>query len=185
MFQQVLNDTKQEFEKVITFLKEELSKFRTGRASPALVEDIKVECYGGVYRLKEVAAISVPDPKSIVVQPWDKTITQDIMRAISAANIGLNPVPDQDVVRLHLPSLTEEYRKELIRFSSQKMEEARQVMRRFREEAWAKVQALAKEGKIREDDKFRAKDELQKLMDEYNGKIDEMGKKKEEEIMTS
>lgn len=185
MHQNILNETKPEFEKTLQFLKEELARLRTGRASPALVEDLKVECYGGVYRLKEVAAISVPDAKSIVIQPWDKAITQDVMRAITSANIGLNPVPDQDIIRLHLPSLTEDYRKELLKFSVQKMEEARQVMRRFREEAWTKVQALAKDGKIREDDKFRAKDELQKLVDEYNGKIEEIGKKKEEEIMTS
>lgn len=185
MYQNILNETRSEFEKITQFLKEELAKLRTGRATPALVEDIKVECYGGVYRLKEVAAISVPDVKSIVIQPWDKAITQDVMRAIAMANIGLNPVPDQDVIRLHLPSLTEDYRKELLKFSAQKMEEAKQVMRRFREEAWTKVQAFAKEGSIREDDKFRAKDELQKLVDEYNGKIDEMGKKKEEEIMNS
>jgi len=180
MYQPILNETKQEFEKVMSFLQEGLAKLRTGRASPSLVEDVQVECYGSSMRLKEVAAISTPDPKSILIEPWDKAIVPDIIKAISASGVGLNPVPDQDVIRLHLPVLTEEYRKDLLRFAGQKQEEARQTMRRWREEAWGKIQALEKDKKIREDDKFRAKDELQNLVDEYNDKIEEMGKKKEE-----
>lgn len=181
-YKEIIQKIKPELEKVISFLENELVKIRTGRASPSLVEDLIVECFGGKFPLRQLASISSPEPKQIVIQPWDKSYIGPIEKAISNSNLGLSPIVDKDLIRISLPPLSEEYRKDLLRFLSEKQEEARKTIRRWREKAWDEIQEKAKEGEIREDDKFRSKDELQKLVDEYHKKIEETGERKKREI---
>ncbi len=181
-YQEIVNKIKPELDKVTTFLDRELQKVRAGRATPALVEDVIVDCFGQKFPLKQLAAISIPEPKQILIQPWDKSYVEGIVKALENTGTGANPVVDKDSIRINLPPLNEEFRKDLLRLISEKQEESRRVVRRWREEAWKEVQEKFQEGKIREDDKFRAKDELQDLVEEYNKKIEEVGDKKKKEI---
>jgi len=180
---EIIDKIKPEFKKAIDFLDGELAKIRTGRASPTLIENLEIEYFGQKLTLKQLGMISCPEPRQIVIQPWDKSYIEAIEKAISQSSLGLAPIVDKDFIRLSLPPLSEEYRKNLMRILSEKQEEARKIIRRWREEAWKKIQDGFREGKIREDDKFRAKEELQKLIDEYNEKIDEMGEKKKKELL--
>lgn len=182
IYKEIINKIKPEFDKSLMFLEKELAQVRTGRASPSLVENVVVDCFGQSFPLKQLAAISVPEPKQILVQPWDKSYMEGIVSALSKTGVAANPVVDKEVIRINLPPLTEDYRKELARLISEKQEEARKVMRKWRDEAWSEVQAQAREGKVREDDKFRAKDELQEMIDEYSEKIDGVGERKKKEI---
>lgn len=182
-YQEIINQIKPELDKVINFLEREVAKIRTGRASPALIEDLIVDCFGQKLPLKQLGAISCPNPRQIAIQPWDKSYIEAIEKAMSQSSLGMSPVVDKDVIRLSLPLLSEEHRKNLLKILSEKQEEAKKTIRRWREEAWDKIQEEFKEGKIREDDKFRGKDELQELIDEYNEKIEEIGERKKKEIM--
>lgn len=183
-YDNVLKKIKDDFNGALEYFRQEIAKIRTNRASPSIIEDIQADCYGSKIAIKQLAAIHTPSAREIVIQPWDKNSLEPIARAITQSNLGLNPVVDGVAIRLLLPQLTEERRKEYLKLLKEKMEEARVKIRRHRDEAWGEIQELCKDGKIREDDKFRGKDELQKLVDEYNNKIEEMGAKKEEEIMT-
>lgn len=180
---EIIAKVKPEMDKVIAFFENELAKVRTSRATPALVEDVVVECFGQRFPLKQLAAISIPESRQILIQPWDKSYIEGIVSALTKTGIGANPIVDKDAVRINLPSLTEDYRKELMRLLSEKQEEARKTIRRWREEAWENVQNGFKLGEIREDDKFKTKEELQELIDDYNEKIEEIGEKKKKEIM--
>ena len=181
-YKEIINKIRPEVDKTIVFLERELLKLRTGRANPGLVEEVIVECFNQRFPLKQLAAISVPEPREILIQPWDKSYVEGIVQALEKTGIGANPIVDKDAIRINLPPLTEEYRKNLIRTLSEKQEEARKTIRRWREEAWGEIQEKEKEGKIREDDKFRGKSELQKLIDEYNEKIEKIGESKKKEI---
>lgn len=183
MYQEIIDKVKPEFDKVINFLERELLKIRTSRATPSLVEDVVVDCFGQKFPLKQLAAISTPETKQILIQPWDKSYIRGIVSALEKTGVGTNPVVDKDVIRINLPPLSEEYRKSLLRLISEKQEEARKTIRHWREEAWSEIQEKTKAGEIREDDKFRAKDELQELIDDYNKKIEEIGEKKKKEII--
>ncbi len=182
MHKEIIDKIKPELDKVILFLEGELAKIRTSRATPSLVEDVKVDCFGQKLPLKQLAAISTPEIKQILIQPWDKSYIEGIVAALGKTVIGASPVVDKDVIRIKLPPLTEEYRKDLLRLLSDKQEEARKTLRRWREQAWKEIQDGFKESKIREDDKFRAKDDLQELIDDYSKKIDDLGDKKKREI---
>lgn len=181
-YKEIIKKIEPEIEKVISFLERELAKIRTGRASASLVEDIVVECFNQKFTLKQLAAISSPGPKQIVIQPWDKSYIEPIEKAISRSSLGIAPIVDKDLIRISLPPLSDEYRNTLLRVLSEKQEEARKTVRHWRGEAWEEVQEKTKDGEIREDDKFRAKDRLQEIVDEYNKKIDEMGERKKKEI---
>jgi len=182
MHQEIIKRIKPELDKTVDFLSRELAKIRTGRASPALVEDVVVDCFGQKFPLKQLAAISTPAAKQIVIQPWDKSYVEGIVAALEKTGVGANPIVDGEIIRINLPALSEEYRKSLDSLISEKQEEARKTVRRWREEAWSEIQEKSKTGEIREDDKFRAKDELQELMDEYNNKIQDLGDQKKKEI---
>lgn len=179
----LIGQKKPDFEKVLNFYKSEIAAIRTNRATPALVEDIEVDYYNQRLKIKELGSITVPEPRTIVIQPWDKGALEAIGGAISQSGVGLNPVNDGNAVRLNLPPLTEERRKEFIKLLKQKAEDARIKIRRTREELWNKVQHLERERQIREDDKFWAKEELQKIVDEFNQKAEDMEKKKESELL--
>lgn len=181
-YKEIINKIKPELDKVMGFLEKEVSQIRTGRASPSLVEDKIVECFGQKFPLKQLAAISLSEPKTIVIQPWDKSYIEPIQRALSQTALGVSPIVDKDIIRISLPPLSDEYRKSLLRILSEKQEEAKKTIRHWREKAWEEIQERFKTREIREDDKFRAKDELQDLVDEYQEKIEEMRKRKEKEI---
>jgi len=181
--QEIIDQIKPELDKVVSFLEKEVQKIRTGRVSPVLVEDVVVDCFGQKFPLKQLSAISCPNSHQIVIQPWDKSYIESIEKAILQSGLGMSAAVDKDVIRLSLPSLTEEHRKNLLRILSEKQEETRRTIRHWREEAWNRIQKEFKEKKIREDDKFRGKDKLQELVDKYHEKIDEIGERKKKEIM--
>ena len=184
MEQQIIKNLRPYLEKTIEYLKNELAGLQVGRATPGLLENLEVEVYGQIMPLKQLAAIQTPEPRTMLVRPWDKAIIGQIEKAISQSKLGLTPSADGDAIRLKIPSLSEDRRKELVKVVHEKAEESRISVRRHREEAWRQIQDLDQRKEIREDDKFRAKDELQKVVDEYNDKIEEMKKRKEDEIMT-
>ena len=179
-----MSEFRLKLEKIIEHLKTEIASLRTGRASPALVEDLEVDYYGVKTPLKAVAAISSPDPRQIMISPWDKNAVQPIERAIQSSSLGLNPITDKDFIRLAIPPLTEERRRELAKILGKHLEEARIQVRREREEMLKGIDAKEKAKQISEDEKFRQSKEAQKVVDEINKKIEEMGKAKEKEIMT-
>ena len=183
MFDAILK-IKPELEKVIERFKNDLAGLRTGRATPALVENIMVDYYGSRVSLKEIAAISVPEPKQLVITPWDKNAVSDMEKGIRNSDLGINPIVDGHLIRLNMPPMTDEYRKKLIKLVKEKAEEARVAVRGVRDDCWKEIQALEREKKIREDEKFKGKDDLQKLIDETHKKIEELSQKKEEEIQT-
>ncbi len=182
IYKEIINKIKPELDKVVNFLDRELAKIRTGRVSPSLIEDIEVECFDQKFPLKQMAAISVSESRQIIIQPWDKSYLEPIEKALQQSAIGMSPIVDKDLIRLSLPPLSEEYRQNLLRILSGKQEEAKKTVRHWREVAWDEIQQNFKEGKIREDDKFRGKSELQDLIDEYNQKIEEIGERKKKEI---
>jgi len=182
MYREIIDKIKPELEKVINFLEREMAKIRTGRATPALVEDVVVDCFGQKFPLKQLAAISIPEPKQILIQPWDKSYIESITQALERTGIGASPIVDKDTVRINMPPMTEDYRNNLSRIISEKQEEARKTIRRWREKAWEEIQEKTKSGEIREDDKFRAKDDLQELVDGHNEKIEGIGERKKKEI---
>jgi len=181
-YKEVVEKIKPETDKAVAFLEREFSKIRTSRATPALVEDVVVNCFGQNFPLKQLASISIPESRQILIQPWDKSYLEGIVSALAKTGTGADPVIDGETIRINLPLMTEDYRKELIKMIAEKQEDARKVMRKWRDQAWSEAQLLTREGKIREDDKFKAKEELQKLIDEYVKKIDEMGERKKKEI---
>ncbi|OGZ18805.1 MAG: ribosome recycling factor [Candidatus Nealsonbacteria bacterium RBG_13_42_11] len=182
MHKEIIQKIKPELDKVVSFYDKELAKIRTSRATPSLVEDVVVDCFNQKFPLKQLAAISTPGARQILIQPWDKSYLEGIVAALGKTGVGASPIVDKDVIRINLPPLTEEYRKDLVKVISEKEEQAKRTVRKWREEAWSEIQVKEREGEIREDDKFRAKDELQKLIDEYNEKIENLGEKKRKEI---
>lgn len=169
-------------DKAITFFQGELAKIRTGQASPSLVEDVQVNVLGQKTHLKQLAGISCPERRQILIQPWDKSYMEPIEKALQQSSLGTSPVVQGDAIRIHLPQLTREYRQQLAKLLGVKAEDTRKTIRKWREDAWEEIQEQSKQGEIREDDKFRAKNELQKMIDEYNKKIDELVERKKNEI---
>jgi len=172
------------FDDVIEFFASELNGLRTGRANGAIVEDIPVEAYGSVMTIKGVASIQVPDSKTIMIEPWDKTLLQDIEKAIRNAPIGMSPVVDGSRVRITIPSLTEDGRKELVKIVGKKAEEARIGIRNVREEVKDLILKAEKEKEITEDERFRLQEQLEVTTRGYNEKVVVMAEEKEKEIMT-
>lgn len=181
-YREIIEKIKPELEKVVNFLERELAKIRSGRPSISLIDEIQVECFGQKFPLKQLGALSMPESRQILIQPWDESYIEPIVKAISSSGLNLNPVVDQKSIRISFPPLSEEYRKDLLRILSQKKEQARKTIRYWRKEAWDEIQEKFQEGEISEDDKYRGKDKLQELIDEYNEKIDKLIEKKEKEI---
>ncbi|MEK7598787.1 MAG: ribosome recycling factor [Patescibacteria group bacterium] len=184
MYNEIINKKQPEFEKAVEHFKEELNQLRTGRASAALVENLNVDYYGAKSPLKQVASISIPEPRTIVISPWDKGSLVNIEATIRESQLNLNPMNDGQVIRINIPPLNEERRKELVKVLNQKTEEAKITVRRIREEIWSEIQKMEKEGEIGEDEKFIGKDKLQEAVDSYNKIIEEVREKKEKDIMT-
>jgi len=184
MFKQIIDNKKIDLEDAIEHLNAEMGKIRTGRANPALVEGLVVDYYGTKTPLKQIASINAPEARLLVIQPWDKGALVYIESALRESDLGFNPNNDGQVIRINIPALTEERRKELVKVLNQRAEDAKISIRNIREEAWKEIQEAEKEGKMSEDDKFSGKDYLQKIVDEYNKKIEDVREKKETEIMT-
>ncbi len=179
----ILKEVDSKMEMAILRLEEELSKIRTGRAQSSLVENITVSYYGSEVMLKELASISIPEPTLIQMSPFDKNSIGDIETAIRNSDLGLSPINDGNFIRIVLPALTEERRIELSKKVKSTGEEAKVSLRNIRKDAWGRVQAEEKSGAATEDDKYQAEKELNELIEKMNKQVDELTKKKEEEIM--
>lgn len=173
-----------EFQKTLQFLKTEYAKLQIGRASPAIVEDLKVEAYGTQQLLKALASVSCPDAKTLQIQPWDKGVASAIEKAIQTSSLGLNPVNDGKFIRISMPPLTEERRRELSKVVHKMAEEARISVRQHRQKAHDAFRALEKAKTISEDEARLSEKHLQEKVDHANKEIEELAKKKEQDIMT-
>jgi ribosome recycling factor len=175
--------TKAECKKIEEWLAKEYSQIHTGRASPMLLDSVMVDSYGSFMPIKNVASVNIEDPKTLRVAPWDKGQIKDIERAIQAANLGLSVATDDMGLRVIFPMLTTERRVLLVKILKERMEDARVSIRKAREAAWDDIQAKEKEGGMSEDEKFRLKEELQKIIDEANANLEALFAKKEHEVM--
>ncbi len=173
-----------EFQKTVEHLKSELASLRTGRANAGLVEHIEIDSYGTRTPLLHMAQITVPEPRMIAIQPYDKSMLKEVEKAIQTSNLGINPVNDGNYIRVIIPQMTEERRKEVVKMASQMSEKARVGVRNVREEIWREIQRLEKDGKISEDDKIAGREELQEVVDKFNEEIKKIAEAKEKEVMT-
>ncbi len=184
MLNELFKDMDHRMLQAVEHVRTEFAGLRTGRASTALVESIKVPYYGTPTPLNQVANISVPEARLIVVQPWDKNLVAEVEKAIMSADLGLNPVSDGGVMRIPIPALTEERRKDLVRHVHKLAEEGRVSIRNVRRDANDQIKKGEKEHEISEDNSKRAMDNVQEMTDKFIVQIDEIAKNKEEEIMT-
>lgn len=182
--EEVLFEAEAGMEKAVEFMMHEFAAIRTGKASPALVENIDVAAYGSSMKLKQLALITAPEPRMLVLQPFDAGTVQDIERAIQESKIGINPAVDGKLIRLRVPELSEERRKELVRTVNKLAEESRVRVRGCRRDAMDGVKKLQKEGVITEDELERSEKEIQKLTDKVVGEIDKHVAHKDAELMT-
>ena len=174
---------KTELKKVEEFLGKEYSQLNIGRASPMVLDGVSVDSYGARVPLKNVASVVIEDPRTLRITPWDKNQIKDIEKSINACNLGLSLATDDLGIKVIFPQLTTESRQTLVKVLKEKLEEARITVRRERENIWKDVEIKEREGKLTEDEKFRAKDELQKIIDNVNNNLESNFKKKEGEIM--
>jgi len=182
MTDKILKNADSRMKKTIEALTKELSSIRTGRASPALVEHLKIDYHGVITPLIQLASISVPEPKTIAIHPWDRTIINTIDKAILKSDLGLNPVNDGANIRINLPALTEERRKDLVKAVHKRLEESRITIRNLRRESIDELKLAEKNKEISQDQNIRASELLQKLTDSYIESINRIGKDKESEI---
>jgi ribosome recycling factor len=183
MLKDVINDAADRMEKTVEALHLDLRSIRTGRASPALVERLPVDYYGSPTPLNQLAGISVPEPRMLMIRPWDRNSMISIEKAILKSDLGLTPNNDGQVIRLMIPQLTEERRRDLSRVVARRVEEARVACRNIRRDAIDMLRDLEKEKLISEDELFEGRDQVQKVTDEFIKQVDEIGKAKEAEIM--
>ena len=183
MIDEVLDELRERMTQSVEVLQSDLMGIRTGRASPALVEKLPVEYYGTLTPLNQMASIAAPEPRLLVIRPWDPSALPDIERAILKSELGLTPMNDGKLIRLSIPRLTEERRKELVKVVARRVEEARVAIRNLRRDALKDLQEFEKEKLISEDDFYRGKDKVQEMTDEFIAEIDEIGKRKEAEIL--
>ena len=181
--QSSLSDATEKMNKAVVHLKDELAAIRTGRATPAILNRITVDYYGATVPLNQLAGMSVPEPRQLVVQPFDKSAISAIEKAIQASDLGITPSNDGSVIRLNFPPLTEERRRELVKAVHQRAEEARVAVRNVRRHSKDELEKLEREGAISEDDLVRAEKELQKLTDQHVAEVDEIQRHKEQELM--
>jgi ribosome recycling factor len=184
MKEEILKESKEKMAKVVENLKKEYSKLRTGRATPALLEGIKVECYGTLMPLEQVASISAPEPRLITIQPWDQSISNQIEKAILKSELGLTPNFDGKVIRIAIPPLTGERRKDLVKVAKKMAEDAKVIVRNHRRDANEALKKLKNDKILSEDDLRKAQDQVQKFTDEHIKKLDQTFAEKEKEIMS-
>lgn len=182
MVNDILLDTDARMRKAIDILARQLAGIRTGRASSALVENIRVDYFGVPTPLNQLATISVPEARMILIQPWDRSVLNQIEKAILKSDLGLNPTSESSVIRLAIPPLTEERRKELVKAVRKRVEEGRVVLRNLRREAVDKLRELEKTKDLSQDDLKRAVDQVQKLTESLMAEVDSVGRSKEAEL---
>lgn len=183
MKERIYRETEEKMSKTVDNFKGELTKIRTGKASPALLDGIFVDYYSVKTPISQVATVSTPEPRMIVVQPWDKTIISAIEKEIQKANIGLTPNSDGNIIRLAVPPLTEERRKEIVKSIKKIAEDNRVAVRNVRRDSIETLKSAKKSGDIPEDDEIRLEKDIQKLTDKYIEQLDDLMQKKEKEIL--
>ncbi len=183
MHEGVVKDLETRMQAAVELLAREFSGVRTGRANTALLDGVRVEAYGVQTPINQMASLSVPDPKTLVIQPWDTSQIPAIEKAILKSDLGLTPSNDGKVIRLTMPTLTEERRKQLAKTVGKLAEETRVAIRNIRRDANDRLKALAKDKKVSQDDERRGHDQIQKSTDKFIAKVDELTKKKEQEIL--
>ncbi|QPC48362.1 ribosome recycling factor [Mangrovibacillus cuniculi] len=184
MAKQVMSSTKERMEKAIQSFSRELASIRAGRANASLLDRIEVEYYGAMTPINQMAGISVPEARLLSIQPYDKSILGDIEKAILKSDLGLTPSNDGSIIRLTIPPLTEERRKELVKLVKKEAEEAKVAVRNIRRDANDDLKKLEKNGELTEDDQRGYSEDVQKLTDDFIAKIDKLAKEKEEEVLS-
>jgi len=182
MTEKIKENARIKMDKSVSLLAQELAKLRTGRASPALLNGVKVDYYGSALPLNQVATVSIPEPRLIIIQPWDKTNLGEIEKAIHKSAIGLTPNNDGNVIRLSIPPLTTERREELVKLTQKLGEDTKVAIRNVRREANTEIKKEEKNKNISEDTSFQTQEEVQKITNEFTKKVDEILGKKEKEI---
>ncbi|MEJ5348037.1 MAG: ribosome recycling factor [Desulfosoma sp.] len=183
MLSEVFEDAKDRMQKAVGTLEKEFKRLRTGRASVSLVDGIRVEYYGTPTPLNQLATLTVPEPRTIMIQPWDQSCLGEVEKAIMKSELGLTPMNDGKVIRIHVPPLTEERRRDLVKLVRKMAEEAKVAVRNIRRDANEMIKDLKKEKEISEDEQFKGQEEVQKITDDFIKKIDELSAAKEKEIL--
>ena len=184
MLNEIQSDALRRMEKSVESARHELGSIRSGKATPQLLDSVKVDAYGQKTPLNQVASISVPDPKSLLVQPWDKSILGDVVKAIQAAELGFNPQADGNIIRVPIPPLSEDRRRELVKMSKKIAEEGKVAVRNVRRDANEKLKKAEKDKDISEDELHKGTDNIQKLTDKFITQIEELAEAKERELMS-
>ncbi|MBS4031414.1 MAG: ribosome recycling factor [Clostridiales bacterium] len=183
MVQEVFDSAEDRMDKAVAALKRDLASLRAGRATPALLDRITVDYYGVSTPINQLANISVPEPRLLLIQPWDKKAVSEVERAIMKSDLGLTPMSDGSVIRLSIPQLTEERRKDLVKMSKKKAEEGRVAIRNIRRDANDELKRTEKKGEITEDELHKTQDDIQKLTDKYIEEVEKVLTVKEADIM--
>jgi len=183
MIESVYQETKESMQKSIDALKNEFKKIRTGRASLSILDDVRVDYYGTPTPLNQMASLSTPESRLITIQPWDASVIKDVEKAIMKSDLGLTPSNDGKLIRISIPPLTEERRKQHVKVIYKKSEEHKVSVRNVRRDANDMLKSLKKDGEISEDEAFKAQDQVQKITDEHIKLIDDVCKEKEKEIL--
>lgn len=183
MIDDIISEARQKMKSTISVFEHDLQGMRSGRASPSLVERLRVEYYGQETELRQLATISTPEPMQILIRPYDKGAVKSIEKAIRASDLSINPQTDGDAIRLNMPPLTRERRQDLVKLLHKRIEEGRITIRNIRRSCNDDIRDFEKEKMISEDDAKRGQEEIQKLTDKFIGDIEEMGKQKEKEIL--
>jgi len=179
---EILKETENLMKKAVEATKREFSEIRTGKANPKMVEGLMVNYYGTPTPLKQIATITIPDAKLIIIQPWDVNSIESIQRAILSSNLGFNPIIDGKTIKVPVPPLSEERRQELIKITKYMLEEGKISLRTVRREAIEKIRNLEKEKKISEDERYKLEEEVQKLIDKYTQELEKLFEEKKKEL---
>lgn len=182
--EKILKSIEEKMKKTLENMKKEFVKIRTGRASSAIIEDIKIDAYGSKMSLNQLSTITIPESNLIMVQVWDKSLTQTIDKAIREAGLGLNPIAEGNILKIPIPPLSEERRKEIVKGLKKRTEEFRIAIRNIRRDANESIKKSQKNGEISEDEMHKLLQKIQELTDKYIEEIDELFSKKEKEVMT-
>jgi ribosome recycling factor len=183
MIEQYLKELTPKAEKAVEFLESELSAIHTGRASTSLVDTILVDAYGGKQEIRQIANITVPEARQILIQPWDRMLTASIEKAIRESDLGFNPVNAGDVIRINIPELTQERRQEFAKVAKEKAEDAKVAIRNARQDTINQIKKAKTDGEIGEDEMYRGEGEVQKIVEKYNKQIEEILGAKEKELL--
>lgn len=184
MVEKVYKETKERMEKAIEALKKDLSRIRTGRASVSLLDGLRVQYYGSLVPLNQVASVAVPESRLITIQPWDIKAIGEIEKAVLKSELGLTPANDGKMIRINIPPLTEERRRDLVKVIKKMAEESRVALRNIRRESNESIKEMKKDRVVSEDDFFKGQDEVQKITKEFIEKVDRISEEKEKEILS-